>query len=237
MSKQTQTFLACFAKLEKLAAKEARKREENGFLANVSLAKERNPIVRRNANDIEMLAKLRNVLVHVRDSRFDPRYLAEPLPELVTLLENIIQQIEKPARVVQHFKAQIDEFAPDDTMVEVLRFLAMKDFSQTFVRIGDALHILTAGTIQRWLGHNATDELIDCTVSVGTVLDHKEELCELIFADRRTTLAEALVTFDSEKNPRLAALVITETGRATETPMALLTPTDLGAVTRILEGR
>lgn len=237
MSEKTQNFLARFAQLEKLAAREARQPESWGLMANVRVAKERNAIFRRNARDIELLAKLRNVLVHERDARYGPRYLAEPLPELVTQLENIIQQIEKPARVVQHFQVPVHEFAPDDSMVEVLRFLAVQEFSQTFVRIEGALQILSANTIQRWLGHNATDELIECTVPVSKVLEYQELADEVLFASRETTLVAALETFNGERHPHLAALVITENGRENETPLALLTPSDLGRVTQILEGK
>ncbi|MCE8012939.1 hypothetical protein [Billgrantia desiderata] len=237
MSEQTEIFLARFAQLEKLAAREARQDESRGLMANVRVAKERNPVIRRNASDIKLLAKLRNVLVHERDARYAPRYLAEPLPELVAQLVNIIQQIEKPARVVQHFMVSVREFEPGDSMVKVLRFLAAQEFSQTFVRIEGRLKILTANTIQRWLGHNATDELIDCTESVSNVLGYQELPDELLFAPRETTLVAALDAFDGVKHPHLAALVITEHGRENEEPLALLTPSDLGRVTQILEGK
>lgn len=237
MSEQTQIFLARFAQLEKLAAKAARQDESRGLMANVRAAKERNAIFRRNASDIELLAKLRNVLVHERDARFGPRYLAEPLPELVAQLNNIIQQIEKPALVVQHFQVEVREFEPGDSMVEVLRFLAAQEYSQTFVRVEGKLKILTANTIQRWLGHNATDELIECTVPVSQVLEYQEQSDELLFAPRATTLVAALDAFNGEKYPHLAALVITEHGRDNEKPLALLTPSDLGRVSQILEGK
>ncbi|ATJ83385.1 hypothetical protein ACFPTY_10215 [Halomonas beimenensis] len=237
MSEQTEIFLARFARLEKLAAREARQEESRGVMANVRVAQERNAIFRRNASDIELLAKLRNVLVHERGARFGPRYLAEPLPELVVQLDNIIQQIEKPALVVQHFQVPIREFDPDDSMVEVLHFLASQDFSQTFVRVDGALRILTANTIQRWLGRNATDELIECTVPVSQVMAYQELPGELRFASRQTTLVSALDAFDGEKHPHLAALVITEHGREHEKPLALLTPSDLGRVSQILEGK
>ncbi|MDZ7852313.1 MAG: hypothetical protein U5L98_06605 [Halomonas sp.] len=237
MSGQTQIFLAHFAQLEKLAAREARQEESRGLMANARVAKERNPIFRRNASDIELLAKLRNVLVHERDARFGPRYLAEPLPELVAQLDNIIQQIEKPALIVQHFQVPIQEFQPHASTQEVLEFLAQQDFSQTFVRDGKDLRILTANTIQRWLGHNASQELIDCTVPVHEVLEHQELSDELLFAARETTLVAALDAFDGVKHPHLAALVITEHGRENEKPLALLTPSDLGRVTQILEGK
>lgn len=237
MSEQTENFLARFVQLEKLAARESRQDESRGLMANVRLAKERNAIFRRNASDIELLAKLRNVLVHERDARFGPRYLAEPLPELVAQLDNIIQQIEKPARIAQHFQLPIREFSPGDSMVEVLRFLAAQEFSQTFVRVEGTLRILTANTIQRWLGHNAMDELIECTVPVSQVLAYQELPDELRFASRETTLVAALDAFDGEKHPHLAALVVTEHGRENEKPLALLTPSDLGRVARILEGR
>jgi hypothetical protein len=115
MSKQIDVFLTRFAQLEKLAAREARADESRGLMANVRQAKVRSPVIRRNVSDIELLSKLRNVLVHERDARYGTRYLAEPLPELVVQLENIIQQIEKPARVIQHFQAQVDEFGLDDS--------------------------------------------------------------------------------------------------------------------------
>lgn len=234
MSQQTQEFLTLFARLEKLAAKAAGQEARQEFMADIKAAQRKSSIFHRNFDDLRMYAKLRNVLVH---ERHESRYLAEPLPELIEHLAKLIGQIEKPALVVQHFKQQIHEFQPGDSMRDVLEFLAKQDFSQTFIRDEGALKILTANTIQRWLGHHASDELIDCTVSVSEVLEYRELNRELIFAPRHTTLVDALDTYDSEKNPHLVALVITEKGRETETPMALLTPSDLGSVTRILEGK
>lgn len=229
----TQKFLDLFTRLEALARRAAGHDAGSAFIGNIDKARQKSRIFRANYDDLKMYARLRNVLVH---ERHESRYLAEPIPELVEHLARLISQIENPPRVLEHFRREVDEFTPDDCMVDVLGFLAQQNFSQTFVRIDGELHILTAGTIQRWLGHNATEELVDCTVSLGEVLKYKERLCEVMFFRRDATLIDALDAFDSEKNPRLAAIVITESGHSSQVPLALLTPSDLADVTRILEG-
>ena len=71
-------------------------------------------------------------------------------------------------------------------------------------------------------------ERIICTiasVSVGEVLarDHRKD--EFALVAREATVEEALSLWT--RNPRLEAVIITERGRAEETPLGIATATDL----------
>lgn len=235
----TERFLTLFAEAEGLVAAAAgRSSTDTGkesFASNLREVDRRDGRFRRVSNVLRACASLRNVLVH---ERFESQYLAEPRLELVEQLQRIVDNLKNPPKVTQHFRNEIREFSPEDRIDEVLRYTATKDYSQVVVRCNGTLDLLSANTIQRWLAHHADQLLVELDVPVAQVLSHREpDTEEIKFADRETTLVIALEYFYGGQADSLLALIITEKGKATEKPLAFVTPWDLGKLAHILEGK
>lgn len=238
MSDQTQRFLTLFAEAEGLVAHAARSDgslNREGFSDNLREAERRDGRFRRIRDALRACATLRNVLVH---ERYDFQYLAEPRQELVDRLQNIVENLKNPPKVIQHFKNEVREFSLADRIDIVLTYIATNEYSQVAVRRDGKLDLLSANTIQRWLAHHAEQALVELDVPLSEVLRFREpETVEIRFADRGTTLSAAQEFFYGGQADSLLALIITERGKADEKPMAFVTPWDLGRLAHILEGR
>jgi len=235
----TERFLSLFAEAEGLVAAAAGRSGsapgKESFTSNLREADRRDGRFRRVSEVLRVSASLRNVLVH---ERFEAQYLAEPRLELVDQLQRIVDSLKNPPKVTQHFRNEVREFSPDDRIDEVLRYTATKDYSQVVVRSNDALDLLSANTIQRWLAHHADQSLVELDIPVAEVLSYREpDTVEIKFSGRDTTLVAALEHFYGGQADSLLALIITENGKATEQLLAFVTPWDLGKLAHILEGK
>ena len=234
MSERTQAFLTAFAGLEKAINS---KFDEDGYKAFRTQIRElakTNSLIRRYKEDIDLYADLRNVLVH---NRFKGNYLAEPLPEITNQLRELASKLISPPRIIDSFSVEIREFSLNDSMKSVYTFLGDKDHSQVFYRnkVG-RLGCLSARTLQRWAAHQVEIGLIDLETPIATVLQYSENLAEVSFVPRGAIVTDAQKYFGNLNSPFQVAVIVTENGKPTEKPLALVTAWDLGEIERLING-
>lgn len=228
-------FLGLFAELEQeVAAIAGPDVRDQPFVEKLRVAQTKDRRLRTRYELFDTCRQLRNVLVH---QRFKRGPVAEPNLALVDELEKAVLLLQHPPEVIQHFRRDLREFSEDDLISEVLAYTSSHDFSQVVVREEGRLALLSSNTIHRWLAAQSSVGLVDLGVPVREVLSHREADCnEICFAPRQTTLSDALSQFQEGQSRKIVALIITETGRAEEKPLAFLTVWDLAEAIALLDG-
>ena len=233
---------------------EPREGRRRGFAACVrQIAAERRHFA-RHLDFLLETGELRNALVHNRLGASE--YIAVPTMSTVEQLEAIDDELRRPLPLRGLAAKEVISVSVDDRVGHVLALVKQKGYVRFPVRRdGRVIALLTASGVVRWIASHDIDacalpaiargergktgpldetvqlsdgERIICTiasVSVGEVLarDHRKD--EFAIVARDATVEEALSLWT--RNPRLEAVIITERGRAEETPLGIATATDL----------
>jgi predicted transcriptional regulator len=175
----------------------------------------------RTAND------LRNLLVHEPKRAYD--YLAIPTTTMVTKLQEVCDRLLNPERVLPKFGRKVETVAPTNSLAQVLRQIAQRDFSQFPIYAGERFDgLLTENGITRWLAHHVTSELsiIELEdVLVGQVIPKEEKRGNWKFVSRAETV-EAVRELFAEKE-LLEAVLITNSGKSQESLLGISTRWDI----------
>ena len=164
----------------------------------------------RTAND------LRNLLVHEPKRAYD--YVAVPTIAMVAKLRDVCDRILNPERVLPKFGRKVETVAPTNSIAEVLRQIAQRDFSQFPIYNGDKFDgLLTENGITRWLAHHVVAKLsiIELEdVLVRDVIPEEKKRGNWQFVSREQTV-EAVRELFAEKE-LLEAVLITQSGNPRE---------------------
>jgi CBS domain-containing protein len=184
---------------------------------------------KREDDAMEPLAEMRNFLVH---RRVEPHvYAAVPRREVVELIESIRDRLTKPRTVHDAFAREVITVAPRSTLAEVLRVIGEAEITHfPVVDGGRFVGLLTTDGIARWLARNVHEiSPADLEgVAVEDVLAAEEPRESVAFVPRSTPVDDAIDLFGT--NPRLRAILVTETGRASEAPLGIITTSDAAQV-------
>jgi predicted transcriptional regulator len=111
-------------------------------------------------------------------------------------------------------------------------------FSQLPVHDGERLvGLLTGETIARWLAARLEGgDGILLEEPVDKVLEHQEEAGYVLVATT-VTVFDGLTAFDQSlrSGAALQAVIVTANGKATETPLGIVTPSDIPGLVRAAE--
>ena len=207
------------------------------------------------------IGELRNALIHNRYGTTE--YIAVPTLATVAQLERIDDELRTPTPRRARAAKDVVTVDATDRVGRVLTLVREKGVVRFPVRRdGRIVALLTASGIVRWIASHDLDacalpssmrgarapqgaldtpvhpdegERIICTIASVTVAevlarDHRRD--EFAIRARDTSADDALTLWS--KNPRLEAVIITERGRAEETPIGIATATDL---IKLLEAR
>ncbi|MFZ9881441.1 MAG: CBS domain-containing protein [Phycisphaerales bacterium] len=231
---------------------EPREGRRRGFAACVrQIAAERRHFG-RHLDFLLEVGELRNALIH---NRFGvAEYIAVPTMSTVEKLEAIDEELARPVPLRLLAAREVVTVDAGDRIGRVLTLVREKGYVRFPVKIdGRIAALLTSSGVMRWIASHDIDvcafpeqpggtaagaldavapkaesQRIICTiasVSVGEVLarDHRKD--EFAIVSRETSADDALSRWT--RNPRLEAVIITEHGRADETPIGIATATDL----------
>ncbi|MBC9942953.1 hypothetical protein ICL81_00225 [Leucobacter sp. cx-328] len=121
---------------------------------------------------------------------------------------------------------------------EFLDLVRDYNFSQAPVRMSDgALALITTNAVARWLSseYKAFSGAAVEHASLGEVIKFSEAEDEILVRSREMTVVQAWRIFAGlENNTPPHALVITHSGKMSETPLALVVRSDLPALLKAL---
>lgn len=182
----------------------------------------------RDSDELKLLSRLRNVIVHDRTEAY--RYAAIPTPEVVDRIEAIHERLASPKTAYSEFhQNEVVEVKTETTVDEVLRIIYRHDFSQFPVYDANSfVGLLTENGITRWLSgyvqnHESLVELEDAKVKDLLTTEGKQT--NYAFVRREETLDEIIYLF--RENPLLEAALITQSGKKHEKLIGIATRWDI----------
>ena len=194
-----------------------------------------NHVIRGYENDLINFARLRNAIVHSSDNN---KVIAEPHLEVVELMEKIANLITTPPLV-----ADIIRLRPV-TIIDATRTLydLIKETGKTGHGMIPAYKGNSLVGIVRWrkliedlatiLDTNDLDDFIRQT-SIETYLRMYPQTGHFTIVNKDVTIEQVLTIFNN--NRKIAAVLITEHGTATEAPVGFLTNADIIDLVKIIE--
>ncbi len=224
---RTEQFLDRFNELEQFLRELTKSRRVIPFGNLIKSAANSNAPVRRYERDLREYGDLRNAIVHEH-----PRghVIAHITQQALDEFSGIVDQITAPETVYPLFRREIVVYHADDLLVRAIKDLWESDHSQVIVRTDKVLTLLSSAGITRWLGSQIDGDCVDLSdATVGNALAY-EEAGGIAFVARDAPVDEArelFLSFPSRRQQRLRAVVITEHGRPSETPLGLITSSDL----------
>ena len=184
------------------------------------------------------LNRLRNVFVH-HYSREKP--IAVPTTHAVEQITAIRDELISPPSLYSLAAKPVEQCSPTDPLGCCVKKMHDGVFSQLPIYDGDKYFgLLTAETIARWLATEFVGDwkgIVD-EKSVAEVIQHQEDSENVQFLPRTATVADGLAAFDDflHRGKRLEAILITNTGRPTETLLGIVTINDIPKLNQAITG-
>lgn len=199
---------------------------------------ERKHLPRRQLDALAAFAGLRNAISHGR--YYDGRPIADPVGEIVEQIERLRDQLLSPPLAISILgSTEVRSVRPEDPISVALDFVRAYDYSQFPVYSADGYTaLLTTNAVARWLANQLrlTGGLAE-SESVEHVLRFAEPHELALLAPRTITVPDAMhrLAHGGVGGRSVPAVLITQTGRVTEMPLALLVADDLPTLSEALE--
>ncbi|QFG69240.1 CBS domain-containing protein [Ornithinimicrobium pratense] len=190
-------------------------------------------ITQKQYDDLRVLAQVRNSLTHER--QFDDQRLAVPTDTAIAAMRHIRDRLLDPPTAITVLRSQRPLVVePGLSVRAALDLMYENDFSQLPVYDDDTYKgLLTTNTVARWVADQMRqhDGLLE-DASIATALSFQENE-PVRHVPKSVTSTRAVRTFveAAERGSPLAALIVTETGKSHQRPVAVVTPADIPKLT------
>jgi len=224
-----EVFVAAYNRISKRLRDICGGRGHESYPNLVAQASRRSSLVRRYRDDLLEYGELRNAIVHDRVSPGE--VIADPRPSVVDRIVRIAALLDQPPTVIPAFGRQVITVAGTDSISVPLRLMRDREFSQFPVYDGSRRFagLLSERDIARWIANHAPGGVEDLSqVSVQDVLGSKGSQGDCSFLRRDATVYDAEEAFAA--NPKLEAILITETGRTDQNLLGIITAWDILAL-------
>jgi predicted transcriptional regulator len=219
-------FVRCYNEIDAELRRLLNKTKKISF-ADLVAEFERTGCARKDADLLRRVAGLRNFIIH--EPKKDDDFCAIPTELMLAELVAFSQRLLAPEKVIPRFAKRVETVSPGDGLSHVLRQITRRDFSQFPVYANRRfMGLLTENGITRWLAKHIerTLSLVDVDeVFVSESLREEEQRnnCAFISPDLAT---DALRSMFREQE-MLEAVLITENGQRTESPLGIVTRWDM----------
>ena len=224
--KNSDRYIAAFAKLEKKMNSITRRPKYVPFRTNAKIAARYNSVVKNNLEDINIFAELRNALVHNRDG--NDEVMAEPSDNVTERIERLVDALQEDRKVINFARNPVVTGEASDRIEDALQKMA-ENKTEYMAVYGDgkfrgvfSLHQMFWHMTQNRDGKpEAISELLG------------DEIQERVFFVNREAILEDIVKlFDLSEadDPRLPVIIVTENGGEDETPQGMITINELAKI-------
>lgn len=229
MTGNAKEFIDLYNELDGFLKRKFKLQENVGFSSKVNRAKEERLITTKQKEYLLLVGNLRNAILHEDKHKFPEDPIAEPHPETVERLRQLKELIETPPTVDNLPKNQPTIFKASDLLLYCLQYMRQNDFSQVVVFADPTYALITREDIARWFETQIDKKEIvvsleDVRLAEILSLDDKDD-CK--FLARTARLTELIDKFESHGRTRVAAVLITNNGKATEKPLNIFTQYDI----------
>ena len=219
-------FVRCYNEIDAELRRLLQKTKKTSFVDLVTEF-ERTGCTREDADLLRRVAGLRNFIIH--EPKKDDDFCAVPTELMLADLLAFLQQLLAPEKVVPRFAKRVETVSPNDSLSHVLRRVARRDFSQFPVHSNRRfMGLLTENGITRWLAKHIerTLSLVDLDeVFVSELLREEEQRNNCAFIGPDVTVAAVRSMYLEEE--MLEAVLITENGQRSESPLGIITRWDM----------
>jgi len=227
--KNSEIFLQKFNEIESYMRNELKERKEVGFTALVSKCRNKNRIIKEYEYELKQYADLRNALVH-NEKKY---VLAEPHDKVVEEINKIIEKLLNPIKAIPMFQNEVLTFQIEDSVEEIIKIMYENSFSQIpiYNKENKFEFLLTTNTITRWIGSKAKDEIFDFNENkILELKEFEENSKNYLFINRNFKLYDVIEKFESIKQEKIEALLITHSGKKDEKLIGIITYFDLSKI-------
>lgn len=191
MSENFERFISEFNKLHSALKEKAGKSSD--FFTLLKML-ESDPIVHRYKDELHVIRKLRNLLIHEKKNvHYD---IAEPSEVIIQQMSHIRQQILQPATAGDFFSREVFSFNMEDSLERLLYFVNQKYLYQFPIFDEEGLAgVLSHNGITNWLAHDFTKNSIDFSqVTIKDIVGNEDSYYhyEVIPSDKSLFDVEAM---------------------------------------------
>lgn len=191
MSENFDRFISEFNKLHGALKEKAEKSSDFFTLLKIL---ESDPIVSRYKDELHLVRKLRNLLIHEKKNvHYD---IAEPSEVIIQQMSHIRQQILQPATAGDFFSREVFSFNMEDSLERLLYFVNQKHLYQFPIFDEDGLAgVLSHNGITNWLAHDFSINSIDFSqVTIKDIVGNEDSYYhyEVIPSDKSLFDVEAM---------------------------------------------
>ncbi|GHU69249.1 hypothetical protein FACS1894184_12920 [Clostridia bacterium] len=222
-------FLSLYRHLESILDRRMQPRRQSSAIMAYLEDPESRPV----RDDLEVCREIRNLLAHNADG--DGLPVVEPSEGIVSALERMIQYVNEPPLAMAFATAAENLLCarPSESVLNLMRAMNKRGFSHAPVLDGERMSgVFSIGTVFAYIMKNPGAGIYDDTpvAEFAALLPpdaHDPERFQ--FIDRYATYADVKQAFEvkRERNSRLAALFVTETGAVGEGLLGMITPWDV----------
>jgi predicted transcriptional regulator len=191
-------------------------------------AKNKRNIVHQNYKKLKKFGHLRNSIVHDRLNQ--DFFIAVPHLQIVEEIERICSHLWSPPLALSIASQPVTICNPSTSLEELLEIMHTNGFSQVPVYDErEFVGLLTEGGIIKWISENMIAGLVQIEDAKAQDILPLEEEHNVHFISRKKTIYDLEDIFEDyyEKNKKLEAILITETGQETQKPIGIVTSWDL----------
>lgn len=226
-----------FNKLETILKKRAGAKSEDSISSVVSslVNTHKDRVVRQFERDIRQFIELRNAIIHQSTNKA----IAEPYDETVAALRELIINIEQPKTAWDIAVKELIKVGLNDKLSEVVKLMAqMHITSLPIVQDGKVNGFMSESTIVKIVDKSFEDggALIDEAIIEDVEFDHPygDDSDIYAYVTRRVTVYEIEDMFNDaiKKGKRLLAILVSDKGDASATPLGIITAWDLHKIDR-----
>ncbi len=234
MEDNVQKFLVEFNKLHD-ALKDKTGKDEDFFSLLKSLEKDR--VVGRYKDDLHIIRKLRNLLVH--ESRTVDYDIATPSNEVIEYLKFVRKQIIQPVTAGEHFRRKVFCFNIDDSLERLLYFVNEKHLYQFPVFDEDGLAgVISHNGITNWLAHYFLEDINFREVKIRDIVQDEDSYFHYEVIKPSTSLFDVEVMFSSNlfvgRSQYILLISDKENIKEWEDLKGIITPWDLPEVLTLI---
>jgi len=215
-------FIEAFNKIHKYLHKYTNS-DDNVSFSDLLYRSKKHPMLALYLDELHVFRKLRNIIVHQTDD-FE-KIIAMPSEETVARIQFIESQLLDPTKVGV-FQGEVSKFQMGDSIKKALTASSDKGFLKfPIYEGGQFAGLVTSRGIAKWLQKEAHQDVITMDEKMKELLPYEKE-GKYQFINRDTTIYEAWDLFKNSTSV-IAALLVTEQGKASETIEAIITHQDL----------
>lgn len=194
---------------------------QESFAASLTAAIARERWLARFRGQLEVLREARNCMEH---TALEGLPVMEPTEWAVSAIQALRSTVLCPESIAR-FTHGVECGDAFTTVSEIIQIMYKKSYSQIPIKCVDGRYrLLTSNTVTRWVA-DSMGRGLNFDTCVGDILKFSEGIEAVVFLGRRANLYQVLAEF--EAHPGLTAVLITEHGRDTETPLGIVTVSDV----------